>query len=160
MLEAAEQGLKISKDEYAAAEPGLRVELINAQYDLQNADFSVVLVIAGDDRIGMNETIQFMHEWMDARYLQTHIFLLPTHDELERPRFWRYWRALPPQGRIGVYAGAWPLTRRPPFSSRTVTSPWASVPPVRAPTVKRSSSDSVPVRLAMVLKAASMGPFP
>jgi polyphosphate:AMP phosphotransferase len=109
MLEAAEQGLKVSKDEYAAAEPGLRVDLINAQYDLQNADFSVVLVIAGDDRIGMNETIQFMHEWMDARYLQTHIFHLPTHEELERPRFWRYWRALPPQGRIGVYAGAWPL---------------------------------------------------
>ena len=109
MLEAAEQGLKVSKDEYAAAEPGLRVDLINAQYDLQNADFSVVLVIAGDDRIGMNETIQFMHEWMDARYLQTHIFHLPKHEELERPRFWRYWRVLPPQGRIGVYVGAWPL---------------------------------------------------
>jgi len=103
MLEAAEQGLKVSKDEYAAAEPGLRVDLINAQYDLQNADFSVVLVIAGDDRIGMNETIQFMHEWMDARYLETHIFRVPSREELERPRFWRYWRDIPPKGRMGVY---------------------------------------------------------
>ncbi len=108
MLEAAEQGLKISKEEYAAAEPGLRVDLINAQYDLQNSDFSVVLVIAGDDRIGLNETVQFMHEWMDARYLETHIFHLPSREELERPRFWRYWRSLPPRGRIGVYVGAWP----------------------------------------------------
>lgn len=109
MLEAAEQGLTVSKDEFAAAEPGLRVDLINAQYDLQNADFSVVLLIAGDDRIGMNEIIQFLHEWMDGRYLQTHIFQLPTREEKQRPRFWRYWRALPPQGRIGVYVGAWPL---------------------------------------------------
>ncbi len=109
MLEAAEQGLKVSKNEYAAAESELRVDLINAQYDLQSADFSVVLVIAGDDRIGMNEIIQFMHEWMDARYLETHIFHLPSREELERPRFWRYWRALPPKGKIGVYVGAWPL---------------------------------------------------
>ncbi|MGD8852352.1 MAG: polyphosphate:AMP phosphotransferase [Gammaproteobacteria bacterium] len=109
MLEAAEQGLKVSKDEYAGAEPQLRVDLINAQYDLRNADFSVVLVITGDDRIGMNETIQFMHEWMDARYLETHILHLPSREELERPRFWRYWRALPPRGKIGVDVGGWPL---------------------------------------------------
>jgi polyphosphate:AMP phosphotransferase len=109
MLEAAEQGLKVSKDEYAAAEAGLRVDLINAQYDLQSADFSVVLVIAGDDRIGLNEVIQFLNEWMDGRYLQSHIFHLPTREEKQRPRFWRYWNALPPQGRIGVYVGAWPL---------------------------------------------------
>jgi polyphosphate:AMP phosphotransferase len=109
MLETAEQGLKVSKDEYAAAEPQLRVDLINAQYDLMNSDFSVVLVITGDDRIGLNETIQCMHAWMDARYLETHIFQLPSREEQERPRFWRYWRALPPKGKIGVYVGAWPL---------------------------------------------------
>jgi len=110
MLEAAEQGLKISKEEYTTAEPGLRLDLINAQYDLQNSDFSVVLVIAGDDRIGVSETVQFMHEWMDARYLETHIFRPPTQAELERPRFWRYWSALPPKGKIAVYVGAWPVS--------------------------------------------------
>jgi len=109
MLEAAEQGLTVSKEEYSAAEPELRVDLINAQYDLQSADFSVIVLIAGDDRISMNEVVQLMHEWMDARYLETHICQLPSPEESQRPRFWRYWRVLPPKGKIGVYVGAWAL---------------------------------------------------
>jgi hypothetical protein len=36
----------------------------------------------------------------------------------------------------------------------------ASVPPVKALIEKRSSSELVPVSLAMVLKAASIGPLP
>ena len=110
MFEFPEQGIKVSKQDYAEQLPGLRVDLINAQYDLHNADFSVVVLIAGDDRIGIDELVQLMHEWMDGRFLQTQIFQHPTREELERPRFWRYWRMLPPKGRIGVFAGAWAMT--------------------------------------------------
>jgi polyphosphate:AMP phosphotransferase len=109
LLETVETGLKVSKEEFAAQEPQLRVELINAQYDLQSADFSVVLLVVGDDRLGVNEIIHGMHEWMDGRYLETNFFPAPSKEELERPRFWRYWRVLPPHGKIGVYIGAWAL---------------------------------------------------
>jgi polyphosphate:AMP phosphotransferase len=30
-----------------------------------------------------------------------------SDEERERPRMWRYWRALPPKGRIGILFGAW-----------------------------------------------------
>jgi AMP-polyphosphate phosphotransferase len=109
MLERIDETPRVSKEAFAAQEPQLRVDLINAQYDLKDADFSVVLLVAGDDRVGMVEVIQLLHEWMDARHLDTHIFEAPTNEELERPRFWRYWSALPPRGKIGVYVGAWPL---------------------------------------------------
>jgi len=109
MLEAVEVGSKVEKKEYEEQVPGLRVDLINAQYDLQSSDFSVVILIVGDDRLGCDEVIDILHEWMDARYLDTYVFLQPSQEELERPRFWRYWRAMPPKGKIGVFLGAWGL---------------------------------------------------
>lgn len=93
----------------AAAASALRVDLINAQYDLLRAGFPVVIVVAGNDRLGMVELVQLMHEWMDARYIQTHVFEAPAGEEVEHPFMWRYWRALPPRGIIGLYVAAWPL---------------------------------------------------
>jgi polyphosphate:AMP phosphotransferase len=34
-------------------------------------------------------------------------FTLPTEEERARPAMWRFWRALPPRGKIGVFFGAW-----------------------------------------------------
>ena len=36
-------------------------------------------------------------------------FGLPSEEERQRPRFWRFWRALPPDGLIGVHFGGWAL---------------------------------------------------
>lgn len=107
MLEDVHKNGRISKAEYAARTPGLRVDLVNAQFDLQSSDFSLVILVAGDDRLGVNELVRLINEWMDTRYLETLIFPAPTAEELERPRAWRYWRLLPPRGRIAVYTGAW-----------------------------------------------------
>ena len=34
-------------------------------------------------------------------------FSLPSDEERERPQQWRFWRALPPKGEIGIFFGAW-----------------------------------------------------
>jgi polyphosphate:AMP phosphotransferase len=109
MFEAAELGSALSKEEYDARTPALRLDLINAQYDLRSADFPVIVQIAGDDLFGCNEVINLLHEWMDARYIGTHVFGASTPEELERPYFWRYWRALPRKGQLAIYASAWTL---------------------------------------------------
>jgi polyphosphate kinase 2 (PPK2 family) len=44
---------------------------------------------------------------MDPRWLSTRAFDEPADVERERPEFWRYWLALPPRGRIGMYMSAW-----------------------------------------------------
>ena len=39
----------------------------------------------------------------------------PTDEERERPEYWRFWRALPPRGKIGIFFGGWhtaPIVRR------------------------------------------------
>ena len=99
----------ISKNEFEAQIPQLRVDLINAQYDLTKADFSVLILLGGNDRIGVDHVADRINEWMDARYINTRIFGAPFEEEQQRPRFWRYWNALPPHGRTGLYGAAWPI---------------------------------------------------
>ena len=53
------------------------------------------------------DTVNALHEWMDPRYLETHAFGTPSEEERERPPMWRFWRVLPPEGRIGIFFGSW-----------------------------------------------------
>ena len=109
MFEAVEIGHRLSKAAHQKQIPDLRVGLINAQYDLQQADFAVVILLSGNDRIGCDALLHNLHDLMDGRYMRTNALGRPTTEELERPRFWRYWRALPRRGQIGVFLGGWPL---------------------------------------------------
>ena len=107
LFERAEAGSEVSKEQYEERAGALRVELLNAQFDLQNADCAVLILVIGDDAEGCEEVIDLLNEWLDARLVDTEVFLEPTQDERERPPFWRYWRALPRDGRIGIFLGAW-----------------------------------------------------
>lgn len=105
MLQVVEVGNKLSKADFQLDLPDLRVNLINAQYDLRGADFPVIIWIAGDDRIGANQVVNHINEWMDARYINTHVFGPPDEEEAEHPPLWRLWRSMPPKGRIALLAG-------------------------------------------------------
>ncbi len=108
MFESAEIGHSIPKDEYRKREAVLREDLLKAQYDLlANAKFPVVIIIGGVDGAGKGETVNLLNEWMDPRHIVTRAFGEMSDEESERPPMWRFWRALPPKGRIGVLFGSW-----------------------------------------------------
>jgi polyphosphate:AMP phosphotransferase len=111
MFEAAELGHKIGKGQYKREEPKLREALLDAQYDLKDSGaFPVVILIGGVDGAGKGETANLLAEWMDPRLLQARAFGTPSDEERERPEMWRFWRALPPKGRIGILFGSWYTT--------------------------------------------------
>jgi polyphosphate:AMP phosphotransferase len=116
MFESADLDHTIDKATYQREEPKLRAALLNAQYDLaQLGKYPVLIVIGGVDGAGKGETVGLLTEWMDPRHIQTHAFPEPSDEERERPPMWRFWRALPPKGKIGILFGAWhtePLVRR------------------------------------------------
>ncbi|MBC7778511.1 MAG: polyphosphate:AMP phosphotransferase, partial [Proteobacteria bacterium] len=108
MFESAELGHRVDKEVYARREPALRAALLEAQLALgAQKRFPVVIVIGGLDGAGKGETVNRLNEWMDPRHLLTHAFPEPSDEERDRPRMWRYWRVLPPKGRIGILFGAW-----------------------------------------------------
>ena len=109
MFESAELGHKISKESWNKEVPVLREALLDAQVDLQRAakGFPVIILVAGVDCAGKGETVNILNEWMDPRHIETHALRDLTDEELERPQMWRYWRVLPPQGKIGIFIGTW-----------------------------------------------------
>ncbi len=108
MFESAEIRHKISKALYRAEVPALRAALLDAQVELyERKQMPVLVLISGQDGAGKGEIINLLYEWMDPRFLTTLAFADPTDEERERPDMWRYWRSLPPKGRLGIFAGSW-----------------------------------------------------
>lgn len=108
MFESAEVGHQISREEYKQREPELRQALLQAQYRLlEQGNFPVIIIVGGVDGAGKGETVNLLNEWMDPRHIVTHAFGEPTDEEAQRPPMWRFWRALPPKGRIGILFGSW-----------------------------------------------------
>ena len=107
MFEAAELGRTIPKEEYKGRIPALRIELLEAQRQLTDARFPVVVVFAGVDGAGKGETVNLLNEWMDPRWIVTRAYGEPSDEESERPEYWRYWRDLPRKGRLGLFLSSW-----------------------------------------------------
>jgi len=108
MLESAEIGHKLSKAAYARQEPKLREALLDAQFRLSEANRGPILVLlSGVEAGGRGETANKLTEWMDPRFIRVIAFGARSFEEAQRPVAWRYWRALPRKGRVGIFMNAW-----------------------------------------------------
>jgi AMP-polyphosphate phosphotransferase len=107
VFEVAEIGRTVPKEEYASEVARLRWELLDARRRLESEGIPLIVLFGGVDGAGKSETVQLLNEWMDPRWIVNRAFEAPSEDERERPPFWRYWLALPPRGRIGLFMSAW-----------------------------------------------------
>src|SRR4029450_5231316 len=108
MLESAEVGHKVAKSVFAREVPKLREALLANQFEMgAHQRGPILLLVRRVGRGGRGETANTLNEWMDPRHIRTHAFGERTQDELARPLAWRYWRALPPRGKIGIFMNAW-----------------------------------------------------
>jgi polyphosphate:AMP phosphotransferase len=107
MLETAELGQSVDKATYEAQETPLRTALLEAQARLRKHGIPVVVLFAGMQKAGTGETVNLLNEWMDPRWIKTVAFGDPSEESLMRPRFWRYWTALPRKGTVGLLDSAW-----------------------------------------------------
>jgi len=104
MFDAAELGQCVSHREFKERELELRTRLLTLQYRTRElARFPVLIDFAGVEGAGKSTAINMLNMWMDPRWIRTIGYQKPTRAEAARPRFWRYWRDLPPKGRIGLY---------------------------------------------------------
>ena len=82
---------------------------------LEKKEFPVVILISGVDGSGKGRrSICSIRGWI-PRHISTLAFSAPSDEETSRPYMWRYWRALPPKGKVGIFAGSWysqPITDR------------------------------------------------
>ncbi|MCB1616436.1 MAG: polyphosphate:AMP phosphotransferase [Pseudomonadales bacterium] len=109
MFESAEIGHKLSDKEYKSEVPGLREDLLRGQYELlEKKDKAVLIIVGGVEGAGKGDTINLLSGWLDSRHLDVHALGgLPSDEEAMRPQYYRYFRRLPPKGKIGVHFGSW-----------------------------------------------------
>jgi polyphosphate:AMP phosphotransferase len=107
MFEAAEVGNSLDKAQYKKAAAKLRVDLLQAQKELAESDFSLVVIVAGVEGAGKTSFANLFLSWVDAHGVETHALGEPSDEERERPRFWRFWRILPARGRTALLLSSW-----------------------------------------------------
>jgi len=115
MFEAAELGHRLNKAEFESKLPAFRARLLDAQFEMRGRNSSVIVIVSGADGAGKGELVQRLNEWLDPRGVETHAFWDESDEERERPAYWRFWRAMPARGRIGIFFGSWftaPIIRR------------------------------------------------
>jgi polyphosphate kinase 2 (PPK2 family) len=104
LFDTAELGQSIPKAEFKKRELELRASLLKLQYQaLEMARFPIIIDFAGVDGAGKGTTMNMLDKWMDPRWIRAIGYQPPSEEEKARPRFWRYWRDIPPKGRMGVY---------------------------------------------------------
>ena len=108
MFKIAELGQTVPKSEFNQREPQMRQNLLEVQANLRvSSRFPVIILFAGVDGGGKGDTVNVLNEWMDPRWLMTRAYDEPSDEERDRPEYWRFWRALPPNGHIGLFLSSW-----------------------------------------------------
>jgi polyphosphate:AMP phosphotransferase len=107
MLESAEKGQALSDRRYDAAVLKLRSKLLAAHFALRGLKRQVIVIVSGADGAGKGELVHRLNEWLDPRGVVTHAFWDHSDEETERPHFYRFWRAMPGHGKVGIFFGSW-----------------------------------------------------
>jgi polyphosphate:AMP phosphotransferase len=98
----------VDRRAYDRKVPELRSALLDAQmHVLERGEFPVVLLVGGVDGSGKGDVVNLLLEWMDPRHIHVNALGDQTDEERARPPMWRFWRALPPKGKTGVFFGSW-----------------------------------------------------
>ncbi len=107
MFETADAPQAVDEETYETQVPLLRHALLDVQRRLRAEGVSGLLLFAGVEKAGTGDAVNVLNGWMDPRWLDTLAYGPPTEEERARPRFWRYWRDMPPHGELGVRLSAW-----------------------------------------------------
>jgi AMP-polyphosphate phosphotransferase len=107
MFEATKVGRSVSKQDYKEQQEELRTQLLEIQRELRHTSIPVIVLVSGVEAAGKGEVVNRLNEWLDTRGVQTFAFWNESDEERERPRYWRFWRAMPPRGEISILFGGW-----------------------------------------------------
>jgi len=108
MLHEALSGRRLTKLEYQHELPQLQDGLLDAQFELRKSrPRAVVVIVTGIPAAGRSEVVNELLGWLDPKFVTVYGFRAPNDVERQRPPLWRYWRVMPPKGRIAILHGGW-----------------------------------------------------
>ncbi len=107
-LDALEQDLSVSEDQYKARLKEYQLRLIKLQLKLAaNKEHSLIIVAEGPDAAGKGGAIKRVVEKLDPRTVRVYSTIKPTVEENAHHYLWRFWNRLPPRGQVAVFDRSW-----------------------------------------------------
>jgi AMP-polyphosphate phosphotransferase len=97
----------IDKKDFEEIMPGLRTELGELQRAIYKSAIPVMIVFEGLEASGKSEMVKELLKAMDPRCFRVHPTGEPTEEESLKPFMWRFWKRIPPGGRIDIYDQSW-----------------------------------------------------
>jgi polyphosphate:AMP phosphotransferase len=108
MLHEVLGGRPLTKLEYQQQLPVLQDRLLDAQFELRKShERAVAVIVTGIPGAGRSEVVNELLGWLDPKFVTVYGFRAPNDVERERPPLWRYWRIMPPRGRIAILHSGW-----------------------------------------------------
>jgi len=107
-LHEALSGRRLTRLEYEHELPKLQDRLLDAQFELrEKRAHAAVMIVTGIPAAGRSEVVNELLGWLDPKHVTVYGFRAPSDAERDRPVLWRYWRIMPPKGRIAILHGGW-----------------------------------------------------
>jgi len=101
-------GIKLrSEKAYRSQLRDLQEQLLNIQQALFRSGGRAVLVFEGSDASGKGGSIRRITELMDPRGVRVHPIGQPNPEDQGRHYLWRFFRHLPPPGRVAIFDRSW-----------------------------------------------------
>jgi PPK2 family polyphosphate:nucleotide phosphotransferase len=99
---------KADKDSIKAQADDLLEESVKELSDAQellwaNDRYSLLVILQGMDASGKDSIIKHVMSGINPQGCQITSFKVPSDEELDHDFLWRYWKALPERGRVGIF---------------------------------------------------------
>lgn len=103
MLEKVDLQKKVTQEEYKQALAKAQIQLRELQLALYRRQVPLLCVFEGWDAAGKGGVIQRLTEHLDPRGFTVSAFASPRGEEKTHHYLWRFWKAIPRAGHIGVW---------------------------------------------------------
>ncbi|QDZ39483.1 polyphosphate:AMP phosphotransferase [Euhalothece natronophila Z-M001] len=97
----------LSKKSYKKQLKQQQIKLRKLQRSIYEQNVPVLAMFEGWDAAGKGGAIKRLTDVLDPRSYQVHPFAAPTDEEKAHHYLWRFWRKLPPAGKIGIFDRSW-----------------------------------------------------
>jgi polyphosphate:AMP phosphotransferase len=97
----------LAKPEYEKRLARAQGDLALLSRQLHKKERAVVLAFEGPDAAGKGGAIRRITYPLDARHYRITAIAAPTEEERAHPYLWRFWRAIPRTGNIGIFDRSW-----------------------------------------------------
>ncbi len=107
LLASVDLNQSLSDEDYKQLLPKEQAELGKLQQKIDQAEIPILILFEGWDAAGKGGAIKRLTDILDPRSYEVYPFAAPTDEEKAHHYLWRFWRRLPPAGKIGIFDRSW-----------------------------------------------------